>query len=631
MLYSTNLLISSLVNKPLKRICFGIICGGLLSLTLAFFGLGFWAWFGLIPVLMLIKSSESYTSACLESFVFFVSYNIVSFLWLAGLHPLTWQGLTNLESLIVTSLAIITPSLFHAGILLIFTLVARTIYIFKTEERSHELNYMDALLLSFVWVVIEHKIIFNLGRDWGAFFVPVNLLAYSQYNNKALIQSCNIYGALGLEFVMVFCNTYLSNFFNIQSTNTNILKSRASEFNIKNPYFGVKKVNIHARVLTVFACFIFGLYVYGFNEIINYDKLRKSSTKDLQSFAIVQADYSAAASRSSNPNPENLLKLQLELSSKISSPIDFMIWSEGSIPIVEKSFLVQGPFRDFASNVNLFAYGSFDIDQDGNYYNSINFLDYVFAKDYSDYSNFSRTLVADKAPAQDTNQQIAQEQTSSNGSTATLNEPTQAPDPEPKELELTDTETGDELELESDMYLAGDQRLSNLESIRTFKYFKKNLVPFGEYTPFMGFLPKPLKMLAESTIGTGFRESPHKPKPTKTQKLHIANSICFELLFPKLISNQVNQDADLILNINDLSWFNNFLKGELIKKQFLAIAVFRAIENKKELVLAGNTGYSALIDATGRIRHISNSGRISILLGKFLPNQLKSSYTLYGW
>jgi apolipoprotein N-acyltransferase len=138
-------------------------------------------------------------------------------------------------------------------------------------------------------------------------------------------------------------------------------------------------------------------------------------------------------------------------------------------------------------------------------------------------------------------------------------------------------------------------------------------------------------MLAESTIGTGFRESPHKPKPTNTQKLQIANSICFELLFPKLISNQVNQDADLILNINDLSWFNNFLKGELIKKQFLAIAVFRAIENKKELVLAGNTGYSALIDATGRIRHISNSGRISILLGKFFPNKLKSSYTLYGW
>ena len=620
MLYGTNLLISSLVNRPLKRILFGFIGGALLSLTLAFFGLGFWAWFGLIPVLMLIKSSESYTSACLESFIFFLSYNLVSFLWLAGLHPLTWQGLTNSESLVITSLAIITPSLFHAGILLIFTLVAKTIYLFKTEERSHELSYLDAILLSFVWVIIEHKIIFNLGKDLGAFFVPINLLAYSQYDNKALIQSCNIYGALGLEFMMIFCNTYLSNFFNIQTTNTNILKTRASEFNIKTPYFGVKKVNIHAKVLTVFASVIFAIYVYGFYEIVSYNKLRDSNTQELQSFAIVQADYSAAASRSSNPSPENLLKLQLELSSKIKSNINFMVWSEGSIPVVDKSFLISGPFRDLASQVDLFAYGSFDIDKTGNYYNSINFLDYVFAKDYSDYNDFSRTLVADEISEKTKGKSSEPEaQTQENLQSQT------------EETEKVEPESSDETVLESDMYLAGEQRLNNLESITTLKYFKKNLVPFGEYTPFMGFLPKPLKMLAESTIGKGFRESPNDPEPTKTQKLKIANSICFELLFPKLISNQVSKSADLILNINDLSWFNNFLRGELVKKQFLAIAVFRAIENKKELILAGNTGYSALIDATGRIRYITNSGKISILLGKFLPNNLKSSYTLYGW
>jgi apolipoprotein N-acyltransferase len=621
MLYSTNLLISSLVNRPFKRVLFGIACGALLSLTLAFFGLGFWAWFGLIPVLMLIKSSESYSSACIESFVFFLSYNLISFLWLAGLHPLTWQGLTTSESLVVTSLAIITPSIFHALILLIFTLVAKTIYVFKTEERSHELNYLDAVLLSFVWVIIEHKLIFNLGKDWGAFFVPINLLAYSQFDNKALIQSCNIYGALGLELIMVFCNTYLSNFFNIQSINTNVLKARASEFNIKNPYFGVKKVNIHARVLTVFACLIFTIYIYGFSEILGYDALRESNSNKLKSFAIVQADYSAAASRSSNPNPENLLKLQLELSSKIKSNIDFMVWSEGSIPVVEKSFLVEGPFRDLASHVNLFAYGSFDIDKEGNYYNSINFHDYVFAKDYSDYSEFSKTIVSDRVLEEDPKSFDTQEP-------GAQVEPYSQP---ASHSEQKGTASEENLDPETDLYLAGEERLNNLETINTMKYFKKNLVPFGEYTPFVGLLPKPLKMLAESTIGTGFKESPTFPQPTKTQKLLIANSICFELLFPKLISSQVNQNVDLILNINDLSWFNNFLKGELVKKQFLAIAIFRAIENKKELLLAGNTGYSALIDATGRVRHVTSSGKISILLGSFLPNNLQSNYALYGW
>ena len=41
-----------------------------------------------------------------------------------------------------------------------------------------------------------------------------------------------------------------------------------------------------------------------------------------------------------------------------------------------------------------------------------------------------------------------------------------------------------EIELESESYELADQRMSNLEKITTLKYFKKNLVPFGEYTPY---------------------------------------------------------------------------------------------------------------------------------------------------
>lgn len=598
MLHSVNIFMSYLVNNPIKRFAFALVTGILLAGSLAFFGGGFWAWFGLIPLLLLIKSADSLVSAMIESFVFLFGYNAISFSWLIGLHPLTWQGLSEIESVIVSSLAIIVPAAFHALVLMIFVLVTKLIYKFKTDDRSHELSCLDALILAFVWVAIEYKLIFNLGKDLGAFFVPINFLAYSQYENKPLIQACNIYGALGLEFLIVFCNTYLSNFFNIQNASKNSLWGRKSEFNIKQPFYGVQKTNIHAKILGGFLIIMSAIYGYGLVTIFSHDHLRKDLHKDLKTFAIVQADYSAAASRSSNPRPDNLIQLQLELSSKINNPLDLMVWSEGSIPVVEKQALINNQFKDFANTVNLFAFGSFDQDQDGNYYNSINYLDYIFTKDYSDYKSFSKTLLSDEDITK------IQEDLDSDSPEENLAEPEE---------------------------VADESRIKYLENIAIHKYFKKILVPFGEYTPFMGLLPSSLKKLAESTIGTGFEQSKLPLKPTKTQDLKIANSVCFELLFPKLISSQVYQGAEVILNLNDLSWFNNFLKGEMIKKQFLAVAVFRAVENKRDLILAGNTGYSALIDSTGRIRYRTNHGKIAILLGRFLPLQDQSAYSLYGW
>ena len=75
----------------------------------------------------------------------------------------------------------------------------------------------------------------------------------------------------------------------------------------------------------------------------------------------------------------------------------------------------------------------------------------------------------------------------------------------------------------------------------------------------------------------------------------------------------------------------NIIGADWIKKQFLAVAVFRAIENKRDLVLAGNAGYSALINSIGKVSLITEPNKISIIEGEIELRAKKSRYTLYGW
>lgn len=167
----------------------------------------------------------------------------------------------------------------------------------------------------------------------------------------------------------------------------------------------------------------------------------------------------------------------------------------------------------------------------------------------------------------------------------------------------------------------------NKEQVSSEFYHKKELVPFGEYTPFFGILPKPLKELAKSTVGEGFSPGPKKQNTIKTRLGRLGLSICFELLFPELIRNQVMHGANFLINLNDLSWF----KSNFVHKEFLAAAVFRAIENQRDLVLAGNSGYSALIRANGSIESISSLHEATNLKGSINSRESLSVYTKYGW
>lgn len=162
---------------------------------------------------------------------------------------------------------------------------------------------------------------------------------------------------------------------------------------------------------------------------------------------------------------------------------------------------------------------------------------------------------------------------------------------------------------------------------KKFSYYKKErLVPFGEYTPFSYLLPPFLRVFSTNLIGEGFKEGKKQPLLVNVSGKTGIN-ICFEIIFPTMIRKHALKGAKILINLSDLSWFSN----NNIKKQFLSFGVFRAIENRKCVIIAANSGISAFIEPNGTIKNQSLVNSKGSLLDWVNPNNKITFYTKYGW
>jgi apolipoprotein N-acyltransferase len=517
---------------------FAFVAGLSLASSLAFIGWSFSAWIALVPLIILIKSSQSLRSCLAEVLVFFLVYNLVSFIWLLGLHPLTWHGFNIHESFFIALLAWFSPAIFHSLLLVPFAIAMKAFFEFRTDERTRELATVDILFLAFIWTVIEHKIMLNLGPIFGIFTVPINLLAYSQYNNLMFIQVCNIIGAIGLEFFIVAFNLFLSNFFNIHKIHSRG-SLNLSKFNVRHPFAGVQRTNQNLfNICLVLLIMVIGS-TYSFGQVGEF-KARTQEKKNIRTFAVAQAGFSAAETRGTEYSTEKVIQALYDISRHISSIKDIVVWPEAAVPSTNRGLINSEPLRLMDSYARVFVFGTY-VQKSNKVFNSIEITDFMLGQNHF--------------------------------------------------------------------------------------YHKQNLVPFGEYTPLFSILPPFLKDLAKSAVGDGFSRGPRGPKPIITSEGELASSVCFELLFPVLIRDQVSKGAEFIINVNDLSWFKN----DLVKKLFLATAVFRAIENKRDILLASNAGFSAHINAIGQIDSITKPNEPGLFVGNLVKNQSPSLYTKYGW
>jgi apolipoprotein N-acyltransferase len=134
----------------------------------------------------------------------------------------------------------------------------------------------------------------------------------------------------------------------------------------------------------------------------------------------------------------------------------------------------------------------------------------------------------------------------------------------------------------------------------TGKFDKVFLLIFGEYIPFYDSIPWFTDLFPEaSNFNRG--ESPGSfPFRLRGRDFRLGPLICYEDILPGFTRRTAALDPNLLVNITNDAWFGKTFEPY----QHLALAVFRSVENRLEMVRAVNTGVSAHIDAGGRVKAI---------------------------
>ena len=158
---------------------------------------------------------------------------------------------------------------------------------------------------------------------------------------------------------------------------------------------------------------------------------------------------------------------------------------------------------------------------------------------------------------------------------------------------------------------------------------KAKLVPFSEHVPYSKYFPFLKKFIKWGVGISSWNEGDSllifnlKYKNIDTK---FATLICFESVFSDYVSHGVKDGAQfLIIITNDGWWGNN--GGPVQHEQF---AVLRAIENRKWIIRAGQTGISCFIDPLGNIYNKIPYDTEGMAVRDIYANSNQTFYSLHG-
>jgi apolipoprotein N-acyltransferase len=160
------------------------------------------------------------------------------------------------------------------------------------------------------------------------------------------------------------------------------------------------------------------------------------------------------------------------------------------------------------------------------------------------------------------------------------------------------------------------------------QYDKVHPVVFGEYVPLVDTFP----WLSHFTPLSVSLDAGQSTACFPLGSIRLAPNICYETVLSHVIRGQVNRltqagkEPDVLVNLTNDGWFWGSSELDL----HLMCGVFRAIECRKPLLVAANTGFSAWIDASGRILLRGPRREADTLLAEVRRDHRFSCYLRYG-
>ncbi len=153
-------------------------------------------------------------------------------------------------------------------------------------------------------------------------------------------------------------------------------------------------------------------------------------------------------------------------------------------------------------------------------------------------------------------------------------------------------------------------------------YQKIHLVPFGEYVPLEQIFSFAGKLVAQAGNFVSGKE--YSLLPMKTTQ--VGTVICYEIIFPDLVRRFVKRGAGVLVNITNDAWFGK----TAAPYQHFAMLSMRAVENRRYIVRAANTGISGFFDPWGRVLKQGGLFTREYLVQDIAPQSGLTFYSRYG-
>ena len=157
-------------------------------------------------------------------------------------------------------------------------------------------------------------------------------------------------------------------------------------------------------------------------------------------------------------------------------------------------------------------------------------------------------------------------------------------------------------------------------------YDKTKLLIFGEYFPGIDRIPFLRKLFPY------FGSSLTPGREVQVQELestHFGWQICYESLFDKITRELTHKGAQVLVNITNDSWYGRRQEPY----QHLTATFARAIEVRRPLIRATNTGLTGVIHADGTIDQISplNKAWFNLYKVPYYKNPPQTLFTGWGY
>ena len=154
------------------------------------------------------------------------------------------------------------------------------------------------------------------------------------------------------------------------------------------------------------------------------------------------------------------------------------------------------------------------------------------------------------------------------------------------------------------------------------RYDKIHLVPFGEYIPL-----QKLFFFSETIskdVGNFYPGNSFVTVPLGGHLTYVI--MCFVAVFPELSRQFIRRGSQLIINLTNDAWYGD----TSAPYQHLTMARWRAVECRRYLLRAANSGISAIVEPSGRIQVQTGLLREDTAVGGFAFLSGETFYARHG-